>query len=143
MNRHAVGKSYLTVATRTASPGQLVLMLYEGAVRFLECALHGFTLEDPAESNSTINNNIQRAQAILQELDAALDLERGGDLASHLRGIYLYLDRRLNDSNLRKEPEGIRESIARLSTLRDAWREMLTRPAPNTGPALVELTALG
>ena len=50
-------KSYRQVATQTASPGQLVLMLYEGAIRFLERARLGFAQEDPAEFNLTINNN--------------------------------------------------------------------------------------
>jgi flagellar protein FliS len=146
MNRFSAGRSYLQVATRTASPGQLVLMLYDGAIRFLEHALQGFGAEDPAESNQTINNNIQRAQAILDELNAALDLERGGSLADHLRGIYHYLDRRLQQSNFRKEPEGVQEVISRLGVLRDAWREMLVQtaaPHATENPEAACLAALG
>ena len=141
MNRHLIQKSYMQVATRTASPGQLVLMLYEGAIRFLERAMQGFSSDDPAEFNETINNNIQRAQAILDELNQALNTEGGGELAQHLRGLYNYLDRRLQESNLRKEPDGIEEVITRLATLRDAWREMLNQtgaaPAPGAGLAMV------
>jgi len=116
---------YRQVATQTASPGQLVLMLYEGAIAFLERALHGFSLQDPAELNQTIGNNILRAQAILEELDRALDLAAGGDFAVRMRGLYHYLDRRLMESNLRKQSDGIREVRDRLSVIRDAWREML------------------
>ncbi len=118
-------------------------MLYEGAIRFLECSLQGFQADDPAEANQTINNNIQRAQAILDELNASLNLSDGGDLAGHLRGIYNYLDRRLQESNVRKEADGIREVAARLASLRDAWREMLTRPVASSDPLPVGLTALG
>ncbi|MBL9137223.1 MAG: flagellar export chaperone FliS [Verrucomicrobiales bacterium] len=131
MKRQLIGKSYLQVATQTASPGHLVLMLYEGAIRFLERALQGFDMEDPAESNQTINNNILRAQAILDELNGALNVGEGGDVAASLRGLYNYLDRRLQESNLRKEQDGIHETIKHLGILRDAWREMLSKaPEP-------------
>jgi flagellar secretion chaperone FliS len=117
--------SYRQIATQTAPSGQLVLMLYEGAVNFLHRALAGFEKEDPAECNETINNNIIRTQQILNELNASLDMERGGELAMHLRRLYLYLDWRLNQSNLTKETNGIHEAIERISVLRDAWATML------------------
>lgn len=143
MNRYAAGRSYLQVATQTAPPGQLVLMLYEGAIRFLERALQGFSSDDPAEYNQTINNNVQRAQSILDELNGALNLERGGELADRLRGIYHYLDARLQESNLRKEPDGIEEVIRRLGVLRDAWREMLSQGGPAGTAAMPQFQALG
>lgn len=118
---------YRQVATQTATPGQLVLMLYEGAIGFLERASHGFSLDDPAESNQTVSNNILRAQAVLEELDRSLNMSAGGEFAVNMRRLYLYLDRRLMESNLHKRPDGIVEVIQRLSVLRDAWREMLLR----------------
>jgi flagellar protein FliS len=118
-------RSYQTIATQTAPPGQLVLMLYEGAIRFLERALVGFQHKDPLEFNSTINNNVIRSQEILNELNNSLDLQQGGDLAATLRGLYGYMDRQLTLSNRRKSPEGIRDTIKLLSVLRDAWSEML------------------
>lgn len=117
--------SYRKVATQTATPGQLVLMLFEGAARSLDRALDGFDMEDPAERFSTINNNIQRAQEILHELNMALDMEQGGKLADTLRGLYEYMDRRLLESNVRKTDDGIHEVRARMGVLRDAWAEML------------------
>jgi flagellar protein FliS len=118
-------QSYKKVATQTASPGQLVLMLFDGAIRFLEQALAGFAHDDPAEFNQVINNNVQRAQAIVDELNGSLDMNRGGELSQHLRSLYNYLDRRLDESNRSKTPDGIRECVVRLSTLRAAWAEML------------------
>jgi flagellar secretion chaperone FliS len=118
-------RSYKTIATQTAPPGQLVLMLYEGAIRFLERALAGFQHEDPLEFNATINNNVIRAQEILNELNNSLDLHQGGDLAGTLRRLYGYMNHQLTLSNTRKSPEGIHDSIERLSVLRDAWSEML------------------
>lgn len=117
--------SYRQTATQTASPGQLVLMLYDGALRFLEKSLSGFDVEDPAKSNEMISNNIIRAQNIIAELNGTLNLNDGGAIATTLRGLYNYMDDRLMESNLRKSPEGIRETISRLTSLRDAWFQML------------------
>lgn len=137
MNRTDPWMRYRQVATQTASPGQLVLMLYEGAIGFLERAVHGFSLDDPTECNQTIGNNILRAQAILEELDRSLDVSAGGEFALNLRRLYNYLDRRLMESNRSKQPEGIQEVIQRLSVLRDAWREMLLKHADGAAQPLV------
>ena len=110
---------------QTAAPGQLVLMLLEGAIRFLDRAEHGFAIEDPAEANQTINNNIQRTQDILRELSMALDMKKGGELATTLGALYAYMDRRLMESNVQKTADGIKETRTHLNTLRSAWAEML------------------
>ena len=125
-------QSYRQVATRTASPGQLVLMLYEGAIRFLERAQAGFRLEDPVEFNTTINNNILRAQDIIRELDFSLNVEQGGELAIQLRRLYDYFDRILLEANLRKDPKGVTEVIQRITDLRDAWATMLAQQGQAT-----------
>ena len=108
-------------------------MLYEGAIRFLERALAGFHHEDPLEFNTTINNNVLRAQEILSELNNSLDAEQGGQLALTLRGLYDYMNRQLTHSNIRKNPDGIHDTISRLSVLRDAWSEMLRQQGNSTG----------
>jgi flagellar protein FliS len=126
-----VAQSYRRVATQTASPGQQVAMLYEGAIRFLERALLGFQHEDPLDFNQTIHNNILRAQAIIHELNACLNMEAGGELAAALRRLYCYFDWRLDESNRLKRPHGIQDVIERLTVLRDAWAEMLRRREEN------------
>ncbi len=135
-------QSYRQVATQTASPGQLVLMLFDGAIRFLERARQGFDYDDPLEFNLTINNNVLRAQAIINELNMALDLEQGGELAATLRRLYLYMDRRLQEANQHKQPDGILDVLRRLTILRDAWAEML-RQQTHTQPGQLELSASG
>lgn len=137
--------SYRSVATQTASPGQLVLMLFDGAIRFLECALNGFGSEDLVESYQTINNNVLRAQAIIHELNLSLNMEQGGECAHTLRRLYDYFDRRLQESNLQKVPAGIEEVIRRLTTLRDAWSQMLQgntwEPKPEAAPPAALMAA--
>ena len=129
-SRMNVSESYRRIATETASPAQRVAMLYDGAIKFLERALLGFRAEDPLEFNLTIHNNIQRAQAIIRELNVALDLEAGGELAATLRRLYLYFDWRLDQSNRSKTADGIQEIITRLTVLRDAWETMLHQHEP-------------
>jgi flagellar secretion chaperone FliS len=130
-------KSYRQVATQTAPPGQLVLMLYEGAIRFLEQARLGFTKEDPAEFNTTINNNILRAQEIILELNLSLNTTEGGELAATLRRLYEYMDWRLMQSNIKKEEEGLKDVIRRLTVLREAWTSMLQDQQPSARSAAV------
>jgi flagellar protein FliS len=125
MNALDPGKSYRQIATRTAPPGQLVQMLYDGAVRFLHQALEGFQYDDPVDFNQTIHNNIQRAQDIIAELNISLDMERGGEFAQNMRRLYEYFDLRLQQSNLKKEEDGIREVLKLLSVLQEAWSKML------------------
>lgn len=127
-------KSYRRIATQTASPGQLVLMLYEGAIRALEQSLPAFAGEDPAESNMIIHNNIQRAQDIIRELNLALNMEQGGEFASTLRRLYEYFDRRLWDSNLKKQREGVEEVVRHLAVLREAWAAMLSNQGRDVTP---------
>lgn len=118
-------QSYRRVATQTASPAQLVLMLYEGALKFLEQGLAGFEQEDPLEFNRTIHNNVQRAQAIINEMNATLDMERGGEISANFRRLYCYFDRRLQEGNVKKQRGPIEEVAMRLRVLRDSWAEMM------------------
>jgi flagellar secretion chaperone FliS len=119
--------SYRQIAAHTAPPGQLVLMLYDGALRFLEQGLAGFSHTDPGQFNMTIHNNFKRAQTIIQELNRILDMERGGECAENLRQLYDYFERRIWQSNLKKRPEGAKEVVGHLTVLRDAWATMLAR----------------
>ncbi len=130
--------SYRQVATKTATPGQLVLMLFDGALRFLDKALVGFDLDDPLDSNLAINNNILKAQEILRELNMSLNMEKGGEFATTMRRLYNYYDLQLSQSNLRKDPSGVDLVIRLLSVIRGAWAEMLTGNSANTVDLQVE-----
>jgi flagellar protein FliS len=124
-------KSYRQIATQTAPPGQLVLMLFDGALKSLDMALAGFANPDFAERNLAVHNNLQRATDIIRELNNSLDLEAGGELARTLRGLYGYFDQRLTTSNFRKNPEGVHEVIPMIKELRDSWKTMLARQSDN------------
>jgi flagellar protein FliS len=125
--RHSTNpwQSYRQVATKTATPGQLVLMLFDGALRFLDRAMVGFDLDDPLDSNLAINNNILKAQEIIRELNMSLNLDKGGEFAVTMRRLYNYYDLQLSQSNLRKDAEGVKLVIRLLTVIRNAWAEML------------------
>jgi flagellar protein FliS len=131
MPRKNPWESYRDTAVRTASPGQLVLMLFEGAIRFAEQSLEGFGQKDPVLRNQTIHNNLKRAQAIVRELNGSLNMQEGGEVSASLRRLYEYLDHRLQEGNVRKQREPIDEVIASLRVLRDGWAEMLHQPRGN------------
>jgi flagellar protein FliS len=132
-------ESYRKIAAQTASPGQLVLMLYDGAIKFLEQALTGFAYTDPQLFNQTINNNVLRAQAIIQEMNGNLNMKEGGEIADNFRRLYSYLYRRLREANMSKRREPIDEVLMRLRVLRESWAEMLRRgPKPTREPATLE-----
>jgi flagellar protein FliS len=119
-------KSYRQIATQTAPPGQLILMLFDGALRALEQARLGFSHPDVAERNAAIHNNLQHAVDIIRELNYSLDVEAGGQLAETLRNLYTYFERRLIESNIKKSRKGIDDVQPMLRQLRDAWYAMLT-----------------
>jgi flagellar protein FliS len=125
MSRHKPWDSYRKVATQTATQGQLVLMLYDGALSFLEKAMTGFDYKDPLMFNQTINNNILRAQAIIHEMNASLNMKEGGEVASNFRRLYNYFYRRLTVANHTKKKEPLEEITARVRVLRDSWAQML------------------
>jgi flagellar protein FliS len=136
-------QSYRKVAIQTASAGQLVLMLYDGAISFLERALTGFQYKDPAQFNQTISNNVIRAQAIVREMNARLDMKRGGEVAENFRQLYNYFNRRLQQANFKKQKEPIEEVIGHLRDIRDSWAEMLSRgPAKDKADADAELQSV-
>jgi flagellar protein FliS len=136
-------KSYRQVATQTAPPGQLVLMLFDGALKSLDCALLGFKCDDFAERNLAVHNNLSRAVDIVRELNGSLDLVAGGQLAQTLRCLYNYFEQRILAGNFKKKPEPIREIIPMLRQLRDSWNAMLNKsdgdlsatPVENIRPA--------
>jgi flagellar protein FliS len=125
-------KSYRQISTQTAPPGQLVLMLFDGALNSIDRALLGFNVMEIGERNTTIHNNLTRAIDIIRELNHSLDTESGGQLADTLRNLYVYFERRLVESNLKKSRKGVDEIIPMLKQLRDAWSGMLTRQTSDT-----------
>jgi flagellar protein FliS len=119
--------TYRETQTQTADPGELVVMLYKGAARFLASAIEAIEAKDI----QTASNSFLRAQAVITELHETLDLTRGGEMAQNLSRIYEYMNYRLVDANLRKDAEPAREVERLLRDLLPAW-EQAARETANT-----------
>ena len=122
MNPYASPQAYRASSVMTASPAQLVVMLYEGAGRFLRQA------ELAADEGGWhhAGERLDKADAILDELLVTLDLEAGGELASRLQGIYVFCKRLLVDARIEKSAEPVRHAASLLSDLREAWAQAAT-----------------
>lgn len=121
-------RTYRATAVLTASPGQLVLMLYDGALKALALAREGFAVsEDDPRRIELINTQLLKAQAILTELQNGLNLEAGGEFARTMHRLYDYHNRRLLEANLRKQVEPVVEVERLVRELRDAWAQMLAQ----------------
>jgi flagellar protein FliS len=105
-------------------------MLYDGAISFLERGLTGFNYADPLKFNQTINNNVLHAQAIIFDMNARLDMQKGGEVAQNFRRLYSYYYRRLQEGNVKKKKSPLEEVLSYLRILRDAWAEMLRSRHP-------------
>lgn len=122
MNRGAY-RQYSQVQIQTANKGKLIVMLYQGAVRFMRKALQAIERKDI----ETKGNSLIRAQDIVLELLYALDqqmLDQGNELALNLQRIYLYAYRRLVQANLRTDSAAIEEVIGLLNNLLQAWEQV-------------------
>ena len=116
---------------QTASPGKLVLMLFDGCLRFTTAAKRAFEEEEFTKRNEDVNNNLIRAQNIVTELQSSLDMSVPGELPGTLYRLYDYVMHQLQQANLKKEPDTIDEAEKVISELRDAWSEMLAQNPEN------------
>ncbi|MGH7996794.1 MAG: flagellar export chaperone FliS [Opitutaceae bacterium] len=120
----------------TATPGQLVLLLFDGALRAMGTARAAF--ERPARDLGrfeVIHRNLTKARRIIAELRGTLNFEAGGEFAALMERLYEYYNRRLLEANLKKTPEPILEIEQLLGQVRDAWAEMLKKEGVSVAAA--------
>jgi flagellar protein FliS len=128
MVANGYARTYQTQAVLTASPGLLVLMLYDGALRFLAQAQVALEADkDDWHRFEVINRNIQKAQNIIAELKGTINHEAGGEVAANLDRLYEYYIRRLHEANFKKDVTPVIEVEGLLRELRDGWAEMMHR----------------
>ncbi|MCW2925765.1 MAG: Hpt protein [Thermoleophilia bacterium] len=113
--------AYRTNAVETASPEQLTLMCYDGTLRFMRRAAKALDEGDFAEASSATG----RAQAIINELNVTLDMDAGGEIATNLRGIYLFINRHLSEAISVRRSDNVREAMGLVQELREAWSQAM------------------
>jgi flagellar protein FliS len=110
---------YQQTQFETAPPERLLLMLYDGAIRFCMVARKAILENDP----KTANTHCIKVQNILQELMVTLRMDVGGDLARNLFDLYEYLSHRTMLANVHKQVEPLDEVVVHLKELREAWAQ--------------------
>ena len=111
-------QQYKKTQIDTANQGKLIVMLYDGAIKFINIAIDLI----PSRSIEKIHNNIMKAQDIINELITSLNMEVG-EISEKLFSIYMYIKKKLIEANIKKEAAPLIEVRDYLIALRDAWEE--------------------
>ena len=111
-------ETYQENAVTTQSKGRLIVMLYDGAIKFLKMAIIKIEEDDPEDKGKYIN----KAQDIINELNFTLDMEVGGEVAMNLRKLYVFMLGHLNTANLKQDTAKIEEVIKLLDELNQSWK---------------------
>ncbi|MBT3182884.1 MAG: flagellar export chaperone FliS [Nitrospina sp.] len=112
----------------TSSQGRLILMMYEGAIKFTTMALQSIEKGDIAGQGKYIN----KTHDIINELSLALDLKKGGEVAGRLESLYQFILSQLTLANIKSDQQALKTVINILGPLSEAW-EQLYNASTNTG----------
>ena len=122
-------RQYANQSAQTATPGQLIVMLYDGFLRFSAQSKAALERGNLGEAGQRLT----RAQDIVTELRVTLDMTQGS-IAHNLASIYDYVSERLTDVRLSREGEHLDEAVRCMSNLRSAWVQIASTPRPATDP---------
>lgn len=133
--------AYLQTQATTTSQGDLVVMLYDGAINFLRRAKQKIEEKDFAEKGILIS----KALDVIQEMDSSLNMEKGGELSKNLHSLYTYAQGKLLQANLKMNQDYVEEVIKILSSLREAFASITNSPealqAQKEAPAQMPVNA--
>jgi flagellar protein FliS len=116
---HHYATQYREMEVKTADQFELVLLLYKGAAQHLNLAKQHILQKDIEKRLKALN----KAAAMIGELQTALDFERGGEIAASLNQLYSYMLNQLWIANSKQDTASIDEVLNLLSTLQSAWEE--------------------
>lgn len=111
--------AYLRSKVMTATPAELTLMLYEGAIKFVNKAIMSIEKDDVMGAH----NNLMKSQRIIEELRASLDHKY--PVAKEFDTVYEYILRRLVEANIKKDKDILEEVLEHIRTMRDTWKEVM------------------
>lgn len=118
--------AYKEMSVKTASQGSLILMLYDEGIKRIESSIDLLNVEKlPPSSIEKINNNILKAQEVVTELMASVNVEKGGEIASNLTAIYSYFYQQLLQANIKKDIAILKDILFMMRDLRSAWKEAI------------------
>ena len=111
--------AYIQTHVQSRSPLELVVMLYDGAIRFLRQSAEYMRAGQREQSR----NRMSRAEAIIDELNTSLDMSYG-EVPARLRSIYLFCKRHLINANVNSDPDAIETVAGLLGELRESWDQL-------------------
>ena len=114
-----VAVAYQGTKINTASPAELTLMLYEGAIKF--CNKAAFAIEE--KSIQRTNDNLIKAQKIIMELRSTLDFKY--PVAKEFELVYDYIYRRLVEANIKKDRDILEDALKYIREMRDTWKDVM------------------
>lgn len=114
--------AYQDNSVTTQSKGRLIVLLYDGAIKFMKLAIK----ELEAGNMQVKGQYINKARDIINELNAVLDTDAGGEIAINLRKLYLFMNDRLSEANTKRDPQLIREVITLMEELNQSWKAITT-----------------
>ena len=113
--------NYARERIMNASPAQLTLMLYDGAIKFCNIAIIAVEKKDIQKAH----NNIIKVENIISEFRATLNFKY--PVAQEFENVYKYLAERLVEANIKKDKEILEEVLEHLRTMRETWEEVMKR----------------
>ena len=116
MNQYA---QYNNSKVLTASPAELTLMLYDGAIKFTNIAIMAIEKKDVEKAH----NNIVKVEKIINEFRATLDSKY--EVSKDFDRVYVYMLQRLLEGNIKKDPEILEEVTTQLRSMRDTWKQVM------------------
>lgn len=131
--------AYKDTEIATANQGKLIVMLYDGAIRFLRIAIDNL---EP-KTYDVANNNIIKAQDIVTELMLSLNMQEGGEMAQNLFNIYAYLKKRLLEGNIYKDEKILKEVLTHLDQMKEAWEQASAKAPAQAASKPVDRPAAG
>ena len=132
MNGNPVN-AYKQTTVKTANQGQIIVMLYDEAIKQLDYAKQ--LIDDGTKQLDRVNNAICKAQDILTELTVSLDFDQGGEMAQNLFSLYMFFNNQLTQANIEKDAKRLHQVRVFLGDLRQAWAQISSKVGNTSGTA--------
>ena len=115
--------AYKRASVNTMDRSKLVVMLYDGAIRNIKIGIESMRSQNLEKTHQSLT----KAKSIISELSVSLDMEKGGEVATNLRSLYLYMFDQLIEANIRKDAAIAANVLKLLLQLREAWAQIATQ----------------
>ncbi len=121
MSKNGKANAYQANQVSTVNNSKLIILMYDGAIRFIKEAIQKIDTKDVAGRGIYIS----KAQRIVMELENSLDKKRGGQVALNLEKAYQEITRNLTEANINGQASSLRITLKMLDTLRNAWEKII------------------